>query len=332
MTTTDYIQLQNVRGVGPKRFANITSKLDETGQTLASFFAMSPEAIKEQFRLPINVAQAIADASKPSDHEEVREKNESDPLSEKGIIALKRGADNYPKRLENLLGDKAPEVIYAWGNMELLDKPAVGFCGSRNVTEKGLDVTKDAAQQITELGWVIVSGHARGADTTAHRAALENGGSTIIVAPQGILGFKLRRELKDVAKPEQILIVSEFPPDARWTVWRAMNRNKTIIGLSDAMILVEARKKGGTFQAGQTAVRLGTPLFVAHYETPGETAAGNQYFLNKGAFALKKSKETGKANIRLLQEMITLQQVNASSGSSEKSGKEKLQQLPLMEL
>ncbi|MCI0714286.1 MAG: DNA-protecting protein DprA [Chloroflexi bacterium] len=233
-------------------------------------------------------------------------------------------SEQYPQRLKSLLGEKAPEPLYYWGNLELLNKPAVGFCGSRDATDKGLQVTADTAEQILDKGWIVVSGHAKGVDSTAHRIALENGGSTIIVLPEGFNNFTLRRELKDIAKPEQLLIISEYPPEARWTAWRAMQRNKTIIGLSDAMVLVQARMKGGTFAAGEESLKYKISLFVAVYQNHGEESEGNLYFLKRGAIALKRSPTSGRANISSLVKAVS----NASKAKVEPAPV----QTPLFEL
>jgi DNA protecting protein DprA len=294
--------LQRIKGIGPKRSEAILQRLDETGRSLDDFFALSVTEIKQQFNLPINVAEAIVQSI--TEEQPVTATAEEDALITKGIKILKRGTPEYPKRLARLLGDKAPDILYVWGNTDLFNKPAVGFCGSREASEKSIEIAADTARQIVEEGWVVVSGHARGVDTAAHQAALKSGGGTIIVAPEGILSFKLRRELKQIAKPEQILIVSQFPPAAGWAVGRAMGRNSTIIGLSDAMVLVSARAEGGTFEAGKTALRLRTPLFVARYESPGESAAGNRYFLDRGAYQLSKKESTGKPNTEYLLKIV----------------------------
>jgi DNA processing protein len=321
MSTVENERLKKITGIGPKRLARILTKLIETHQTLDEFFKLPSEQIIKDFKLPKNVAEAIANASTIN---ETVEMSEIELLNSKGVKVVKRGEPNYPIRLEATLGDAAPSVLYMWGNIDLLNKPSVGFCGSRNVTEKGIDVTIDTAKQITDLGWVVVSGHARGVDTAAHRTSLENNGSTIIVAPEGMLNFKLRSELKKIAKHNQILIISEFPPKARWTVGNAMTRNKTIIGLSDAMILVEARLEGGTFEAGKAALKLKIPLYVAAYQKPGISAAGNEHFLRKGAVALLKDEESGKANIASLR-----QTVNSKDRTVEKIAEEKPQQLEM---
>lgn len=302
MNESNDVRLRQVRGIGPKRYSTILTILADLGLSIDDLFQMSAADISVTFKIPQNVAQAISTSQVLVQHS-----SEVEMVFDKGIKILKRDDLGYPRRLEKTLGDKAPSVLYFWGNLDLLNRPAVGFCGSRNVTDKGIEVTADTAKQIIQQGWVVVSGHARGVDTAAHRTALENGGSTIIVAPEGLLSFKLRRELKQVAKPENILVISEFSPEAGWSVGRAMTRNKTIIGLSNAMILVEARLEGGTFEAGKTALRFKLPLYVAQYQTPGESAAGNEYFLKHGAYPLRKSTGTGKANIDHLRQTVAYQ-------------------------
>jgi DNA processing protein len=103
---------------------------------------------------------------------------------------------------------------------------------------------------------------------------------------------------------EGIVIVSEFSPEAKWNVGYAMQRNATIIGLSDAMLLVESRDSGGTFNAGKTSLRLRHPLFVVRFQDPQKSNAGNDYFIQRGAIQLMKNRETNRANISRLVELV----------------------------
>lgn len=83
-----------------------------------------------------------------------------------------------------------------------------------------------------------------------------------------------------------------------------MQRNRTIIGLSNAMVLVESREKGGTFDAGKKTLKYKHPLFVVDFQEMGKSNAGNQYFIERGATRLLKSRETGRANITHLREKV----------------------------
>ncbi len=298
--TTYQAQLRNVRGIGSIRYQTILNKLGETKQSLLSLFTMQPETIKAQFGVPIHVARAIADIDIFSERSQAHIKPEqpSTTLIHPDIIALSRDDEHYPQRLKALFGDKAPETLYIWGNLDLLNYPTAGFCGSRDVSNKGIKITIDTAEQLSSAGWVIVSGHTRGVDTIAHRTALENNAGTILVLPQGFNDFRLRSSLKRIATKENLLIISEFEPGASWAIGRAMQRNRTIAGLSDVMLLLESRMEGGTFHAGQTALRLNRPLYIPKYREISEETAGNDHLLRQGAIPLGKDKQTGRANIR----------------------------------
>jgi DNA processing protein len=90
-----------------------------------------------------------------------------------------------------------------------------------------------------------------------------------------------------------------------------MQRNRTICGLSRAMILIEARTSGGSIQAGRDCLKLGLPLFAAVYEGMPESATGNDELLNQGARRLMKSRSTNQPNIGPVLEAIVSFSVTA---------------------
>ena len=85
-----------------------------------------------------------------------------------------------------------------------------------------------------------------------------------------------------------------------------MTRNHTLIGLSNALIVVESGMQGGTYEAGSFALKAGVPLFVAEYAQPSESAAGNAYFLQHGATPIRCSQEEQRAGLQhLFEEILT---------------------------
>src|SRR5258706_2826760 len=178
MTLSNYIRLQSVSGVGPKKIQVLLAGLKQGGQSLDQLFEMTPNEIQTKFKLSKSLAEAIIKSGIPSE-------SLVKQITDKGIKILILGSSDYPERVLKVLGADAPPILYVWGNLDLLKKPSVGFCGSRDVTEKGLEVTSDTACQIAEKDWVVVSGHARGVDSAAHQSAMQCGSGTIIVAPQG---------------------------------------------------------------------------------------------------------------------------------------------------
>ena len=205
----------------------------------------------------------------------------------------------YPEGLKKQLNHRPPVLAYL-GNIELLKNTSIGFCGSRKASDKGLEVATDITQQVSTKGISVVSGYASGIDQQTHYWALKDGGSTIIVLPEGINSFKIKSFVKDVWDWTKVLVISEFSPNAIWSAGRAMERNSTIIALSNAMILIEAKETGGSIDAGNKTLALGKPLFAPVYEGMPPEAKGNQILLSQGALPLKKKRETNRANLEQL--------------------------------
>lgn len=212
--------------------------------------------------------------------------------------------ENYPLELKKSLKTNTPPIFSCIGNINLLTKQKVGFSGSRKVSEKGIAITKDCVEQLSANDICIVSGYAAGVDFEAHSNALLHNGSTIIVLPEGINGFRIKREMKNVWDWNRILVISEFKPNEPWMSSRAMQRNNTIIGLSDIMVVVEAGETGGSYDAGLKTLTMNKCLFVPQYGIVPESAAGNNSLIQKGGFPIKRSADTMKANLTKMFELL----------------------------
>lgn len=219
------------------------------------------------------------------------------PLPSPRIKQVTLRDPGYPERLIKLLGKKAPEVLYVMGNTDLLESESVGFCGARHSSEKGLETVRDCAEQAASAGVVVVSGYAAGIDFEAHFQALATGGTTIIVLPEGINHFRIKKAFEGVWDWERTLVVSQFDPDDTWKSFKAMARNKVIIGLSRVMIVIEAGKKGGTMNAGLETLKHHVPLYVVEYQDMSVDAQGNDKLLNMGGKRLARKRSTLRANM-----------------------------------
>jgi len=205
---------------------------------------------------------------------------------------------NYPTALKTLLKLNTPPVLSMIGNINLLSNRKIGFSGSRKVSDKGILITRDCVEQLSiEKDVTIVSGYAQGVDKEAHYTALKSGGSTIVVLPNGISSFYVRQEMKDVWDWTRVLVISEYLPKDKWSVDRAMNRNNTIIGLSDSMVVVEAGLTGGSIDAGLRTLIDSKPLYVPEYSDYPESALGNRLLLDKGARGIRRNRQSKRANV-----------------------------------
>jgi DNA processing protein len=215
-------------------------------------------------------------------------------------VVVDRADDRFPERLAALLGQRTPSRLWLLGNLALMHRHGISFCGARNASEKGIEAAALCARTAVKNDFVITSGNARGVDRATHREALASDGATILVLPEGLDHFRIAPELKDVWDWERVLVISQFEPETVWKSYHAMDRNKVIMGLSCAMIVVESGEKGGTRAAGEEALRLRIPLFAIDYGFDETIAPGNRVLIGKGAKRLKRSRDTLEPNLSAL--------------------------------
>jgi DNA processing protein len=204
---------------------------------------------------------------------------EAETLAEQGVSAVLLGSNEYPTSLAEMRN--APPVLFYRGSPELLNAPGIGMCGSRNASEEGIKAAIACGQVAAERNLVVISGYARGVDMSTHTSALASGGTTIVVLPEGITRFRVKRGVfADVWDPKRALVVSQFAPTRPWSAGAAMARNNVIIGLSLALVVVEAGEKSGTLAAGSTALRLNRRVITLEF---AHTPPGNSVLLRRGA-------------------------------------------------
>jgi DNA processing protein len=280
----DLMTLLDAPGVGPGRVRKLLKRWRNT-----------PEVPVMANRLIASVLTPAQIAALPECRDRVT--RYWDELLKRDVRVLSIIDPDYPEVLRNALGESAPLLLLCMGNLELLKYVSVGFCGSREASEKGMATARDSASLLANDKINIVSGFAAGVDMNAHRAALATGGTTTVVLAEGILRFRVKKEIRDLWDESRALVVSEFGPNLPWSISHAMQRNKTICGLSRAMVLIEARSTGGSIEAGRDCLKMGIPLFAAVYAGSPESATGNEELLRNGAKRLMKSRSRDLPNI-----------------------------------
>jgi DNA processing protein len=196
--------------------------------------------------------------------------------------------EEWPGQLDRL--PNAPAYLFARGNLELLRSPAIGMCGSRRASERGLSAARVCGETVAAHGWHVVSGYAKGVDTETHLAALRVGGNTVIVLAEGILHFRQKRAFDRLPfNSRTVLILSQFPPMQRWTAGAAMTRNGLIVTLGGALVVIEAGETGGTLAAGAQALKLRQPVFALEFSDGPRR--GNEALIDAGARALRSRRE-----------------------------------------
>lgn len=205
----------------------------------------------------------------PAPHGEVITLHPGDPLFPKALIAIRPEV----------------EVLYALGDLTLLERPIVAIVGSREPTNYGIKVAYEAAREAARAGLVVVSGMARGLDARAHRGALDGGGKTIAVLGCGI-GVPYPKENVALlrAVPEHGLLLSEFPPGERPSKWSFPARNRIIVALAKCLLVVEGRTKGGTSNTVRWMTELGRSVLAVPGRIDEPVAEGPNRLIQDGAW------------------------------------------------
>lgn len=166
-----------------------------------------------------------------------------------GCVPVTRVSAGYPPLLRRRLGLDSPGCLWAKGNLSLLEKPAIGLVGSRELKEENRAFAREVGRMAAENGWVLVSGNARGADKTAQNACLEAGGSVISIVAD---------RLWECSPGERILYLSEDGFDEVFSPQRALSRNRCIHCLGQITFVAQAAYgKGGTWDGTVKNLRNG---------------------------------------------------------------------------
>jgi DNA protecting protein dprA len=195
----------------------------------------------------------------------------------------------FPERLREI--PESPGCIYLKGRLPDPVEMTVGIIGARDGTEYGKMVARTLAKELSEYGISIISGMAYGIDTAAHEGALLGGGKTYAVLGCGVdicypaINKKLYSKIQ-----EEGGIISEYPEGSPPLPHHFVARNRLIAGLSDVLIVVEAKERSGTFITVDRALEQGKQVFVVPGRITDPLSRGCNKLLMEGA-SLCLSKE-----------------------------------------
>lgn len=204
-------------------------------------------------------------------------------LMEKGIGFVSMEDDHYPNRLRHISG--APYSLYYIGQLPDENVKSVAIVGARGRSAYGSEVTGKLAKELSVQGVQIISGLAKGIDADAHRGALDGGTPTYAVLGCGV----------DVCYPtsnrylyQSILeqnggIISEYLPGTQPRTMFFPARNRIISGLSDCVVVMEARLKSGSLITADCAMEQGRDVYALPGRITDPLSAGCNHLIKQGA-------------------------------------------------
>ena len=203
-------------------------------------------------------------------------------IGEFGAHVFTRESPEYPRDLREIYNP--PIVLYVWGTLTERDHRAVGVVGSRKTSHYGLECAKKLSYQLAYAGLTVVSGLARGIDTSAHQGALAAEGRTVAVIGSGLMKLYPAENQGLAEKITQSgAVVSEYPMEFPPTRENFPYRNRIVAGWGQGILVVEAGLNSGALITAGQAIEHGRQVYAVPGPIDRPSAAGSNRLIQQGA-------------------------------------------------
>ena len=204
-------------------------------------------------------------------------------LYDSGFRIVVFGGKDYPPLLQHI--HQPPILLWARGNIALLNSLQIAIVGSRSATRTGIKSAEQLARQLSAKQITITSGLALGIDSASHRGALSATGKTIAVIGSG---FKKPYPKSNIKLMRQIvenngLILSEYYLDQQPLPYHFLERNRIISGMSLGTVIIEASEKSGSLTTARRALEQNRSVFAVPNHFLNRNSAGCNQLLREGA-------------------------------------------------
>ena len=271
-----WIALKSIPGVGNITFLALMDKFG----SISDIFTAPLSELRAIPGISQNTATAIAGFK---NWDKVKEELE---LLDKNKINVITCQDKlYPVKLLNIYD--RPPLIYVRGNLKNEDIN-IAIVGSRMASTYGKYTTEKISRELALKGLTIVSGMARGIDSTAHRGAITAHGRTIAVLGSGldvIYPPENKKLFDDII--QNGAVISEFPPGTPPLSANFPTRNRIISGMSYGVVIVEAGEKSGSLITARLALEQGREVFAVPGSIDSAGSRGTNKLIKQGAILIE---------------------------------------------
>ena len=201
----------------------------------------------------------------------------------KNIKVIKKEDTNYPEHLLKI--KNLPKQLYVLGDETLLNKQSIAIIGSRDCTQYGYEQAIHFAKELSKNNICIISGMAIGIDSAAHIGAKSELGKTIAVLGSGFNHIfpEENEELFYEILEEGGCIISEYEPDVEVDSKHFPIRNRIISGLSDGVLVVEAKSKSGSGITARLAKEQNKKVYCIPSNIDSKNGVGTGKLIQQGA-------------------------------------------------
>ena len=269
-----WLKLQATPGVGIETALRL---LREFGLP-AAMFASAPAALQQA--VGPRLARALLAPPSPSTAALIAQTLAW--CRQPGNFMLTLADPRYPRALLTI--PDPPILLYAWGRVDLLQRPALAVVGSRNATAQGIADAERFSRALGDAGLTIISGLALGIDAAAHAGALPTQSGTVAVIGTGIdIIYPARHRALAQRIAAQGCIVSEYPLGTPPIASNFPRRNRLISGLARAVLVIEAAAQSGSLITARVAAEQGRDVLALPGSIHAPLSRGCHRLIKQGA-------------------------------------------------
>lgn len=267
-----WLALRLVPGLGARK----SLRLLEVFRSIEAVFQASRKELEAE-GLSGGVAQTIESGCTFEDAAAQQSK-----MREVGVDLVTYHDARYPSRLREIYDP--PIVLFARGRVELLDTLGIAIVGTRRPTQYGVAATERLVEDLARAQLTIISGMARGIDTSAHKTALAAGGNTVAVFGCGVdLVYPAENRKLAMTLSEQGLVLSEFPMGAPPYPQNFPIRNRIVSGMSVGVLVIEGAQYSGSAITARLAMDQQREVFAVPGNITSKMSWGPNLLIKQGA-------------------------------------------------
>lgn len=272
-----WFALASVDGVGPMRIKRL---LNRFGTIEAIFDAELSEIARMPLFNPLLATRILKARIRVAEF-----RRHIKWFKSRGIDILCVEEESYPSQLKEI--PNAPPILCKKGNLSEVSEKAVAIVGATDPTQSGILTTLELSRRLAQAGLMIVSGLAKGIDTSAHLGALSANGTTIGVVGTDLLSIypSENRELADRIC-ENGTLFSEHAFTTQPTPANLILRNRLISGLAIVTIVIESKENGGAIRTAQFALEQGRLVFACNWKGHSRLSEGPRKLIQQGAYPI----------------------------------------------
>ncbi len=269
----EYLRFHLAEGIGPITFRRMV----EAFGSVDAILNHSPRNWQGVQGVSRKRAQAILDVTDEQIEQEIEQAHQA------GAQVYCWEDAQYPSGLKNIYDP--PPVLYVRGKLEKQDVSAIAIVGSRRCTHYGLSQADRFGRLLATAGFTVISGGARGIDTSAHRGAVAAGGRTLVVMGCG-LGHVYPPEnaefFEEIVQSGNGAVISELPMNSPARSENFPKRNRIVSGLCLGVLVVEAANRSGALITANVAVEQGRNVFALPGQVDSPLSQGCHSLIRQG--------------------------------------------------